>query len=67
MKSIEAAETKVATTNWKVASIKMLAYKAEGRASETKQEFQQAKRHADVVMDDAKSFAKKLKQGNGLQ
>lgn len=52
----------MAATDRKAASIEMLACEAKGRALEVELKFQQAKRHADVAMDDAKSLAKKLKQ-----
>lgn len=61
MESIKIAETKVVAADRKAASTKVLVCKAEGRALKVELAFQQAKRHANIVMDDARSLAKKLK------
>lgn len=61
MESIKAAEARVVAADQKSTSIKMLVCKAKGQVSEVELEFEQAKRYADVMMDNAKSSATKLK------
>lgn len=62
IESAKVVEAKVMVTDQKVTFAEMLACEVEGRASEVKQEFQRAKRHADAMMDNIESFARKLKQ-----
>lgn len=53
-------EAQVAIDDQKVGSTKMLACEVEGWALEVKKEFQRAKRHADVAMDDVENFPKNV-------